>query len=93
MAEKSIYTREFLLGLPEKHKKETLDLIISRLTSYVYRDAQAGKTSYIFDFSWDTQKVALISKETIFEAIVKTFPDSRVSYITEPATCILIDWS
>jgi hypothetical protein len=103
------FSREYLLGLPEKWKLEVIQERIKDTVETVKKVARSGMTVYMWDIksirlqgeSWPLLPV--ITNDDYVAALKEKFPDCSVSYQehwvpTSPFTRelqkgIVIDWS
>lgn len=65
------YSRDYLLSLPAKHRKETIEQYIRNYHSQIVADATSGKTSCVLDLS---RYLKLKSIKTNYEYMNEYFP-------------------
>ena len=86
----TVYSREYLRGVPEERKQQQFDQIINRFQYDVINSAATGKTSFMVDVNPIRQPVQQITTpptptftftdNELITAIQKRYPDCTVKY-------------
>ena len=98
------FSREHLLGLPEKTKRDNLMNLINNTLQYqVINAAKSEKTSTLLNISQYIKPPSNLTVDDLVEGLQSKFPGCRVEYVNiweevtpgtkHQKTGIMIDWS
>ena len=106
---KETFTRAYLKGLPEEHRKSLIDIFIVKPHIFpIKKAAIEGMNTYVYfeDYHIDKpnlQELGPITMEEVIDGFKRVFSDCTISYkiaVTEPVSglkinqgAIVIDWS